>query len=95
MYQAGQRIVTDLGVGDILRVEHERYYVYIDFPSDSTHSYETWLTDSDIRYSFDTKEDYRRMPPEDDNRITRSLKPQRVKKQKTVYRHGRYAQVWR
>jgi hypothetical protein len=35
------------------------------------------------------------MPPEDDNRITRSLKPQRVKKQKTVYRHGRYAQVWR
>ena len=95
MYQVGQRIVTDLGVGSVLRIEHERYYVYIDFPVDNTHSYETWLTDRDIRYSFDTKEDYRRMPPEDDNRITRSLKPQRVKKQKTVYRHGRYAQVWR
>ena len=95
MYEVGQRIVTDLGVGDILRVENERYYVIIDFPVDNTHSYETWLTDRDIRYSFDTKEDYRRVPPEDDNRVTRSLKPQRVKKQKTVYRHGRYAQVWR
>ena len=40
MYQVGQRVVTDLGVGDILRVEHERYYVLIDFPSNSTHSYE-------------------------------------------------------
>jgi hypothetical protein len=95
MYEVGQRIVTDLGVGSVLRVENERYYVIIDFPVDNTHSYETWLTDRDIRYSFNTKEDYRRMPPEDDNRITRSLKPQRVKKQKTVYRHGRYTQVWR
>ena len=95
MYQVGQRIVTDLGVGSILRVEHERYYVIIDFPVDNTHSYETWLTDSDIRYSFDTKEDYRRMPPEDDNRVTRSIKQPRAKKQKTVWRHGRYTQVWR
>jgi hypothetical protein len=95
MYQVGQRIVTDLGVGDILRVEHERYYVYIEFPSDNTHSYETWLIDSDIRYSYDTKEDYRRVSPEDDNRVTRSLKPPRAKKQKSVYRHGRYTTVWR
>ena len=95
MYQVGQRIVTDLGVGDILRVEHERYYVYIEFPTDNTHSYETWLTDSDIRYSYDTKDDYRRISSEDDNRVTRSLKPQRAKKQKTVYRHGRYTTVWR
>jgi hypothetical protein len=95
MYQVDQRIVTDLGVGSILRVENERYYVIIDFPVDNTHSYETWITDRDIRYSFDTKEDYRRMPPEDDNRVTRSLKPLREKKQKTIWRHGRYTQVWR
>lgn len=95
MYQVGQRIVTDLGVGSVLCVEHERYYVYIDFPNDSVHSYETWLIDANIRYSFDTKEDYRRISPEDDNRVTRTLKPPRVKQQKTVYRHGRYAQVWR
>jgi hypothetical protein len=95
MYQVGQRIVTDLGVGDILQVEHERYYVLIDFPSDSTHSYETWLTDKDIRYSYDTKEDYRRMPSEDDKRVTRSIKEPRKKQSKSVYRHGRYAQVWR
>jgi hypothetical protein len=95
MYEVGQRIVTDLGVGSVLCVEHERYYVIIDFPVDNTHSYETWLTDSDIRYSFDTKEDYRRIPPEDDNRVTRSIKEPRKKQQKTVYRHGRYAQVWR
>jgi len=95
MYEVGQRVVTDLGVGSVLRVEHERYYVIIDFPVDNTHSYETWLTDKDIRYSFDTKEDYRRMPPEDDNRVTRSIKQPRAKKQKTVYRHGRYTQVWR
>ena len=95
MYQVGQRIVTDLGVGDILRVEHERYYVYIEFPSDNTHSYETWLIDSDIRYSYDTKDDYRRVPPEYDNRITRSLKQPRAKKPKSVYRHGRYTTVWR
>ena len=95
MYQVDQRIVTDLGVGSILRVEHERYYVIIDFPVDNTHSYETWLTDKDIRYSFDTKEDYRRVPPEDDNRVTRSIKQPRAKKQKTIWRHGRYTQVWR
>jgi hypothetical protein len=95
MYQVGQRIVTDLGVGDILRIEHERYYVYIEFPSDNTHSYETWITDSDIRYSYDTKDDYRRVSPEDDNRITRSLKQPRAKKPKSVYRHGRYTTVWR
>jgi hypothetical protein len=95
MYEVGQRIVTDLGVGDVLRVEHERYYVYIEFPSDNTHSYETWLTDSDIRYSYDTKDDYRRISPEDDNRVTRSIKAPRAKKQKTVYRHGRYTSVWR
>lgn len=95
MYEAGQRVVTDLGVGDILRVEHERYYVYIEFPSDNTHSYETWLTDADIRYSYDTKEDYRRVPPEDDNRVTRTLKAPRQKQPKSVYRHGRYTTVWR
>lgn len=95
MYEVGQRVVTDLGVGDILRVEHERYYVFIDFPSDNTHSYETWLTDKDIRYSYDTKEDYRRMPYEDDKRVTRSIKEPRKKQQKTVWRHGRYTQVWR
>ena len=95
MYQVDQRIVTDLGVGSVLRVEHERYYVIIDFPVDNTHSYETWLTDKDIRYSFDTKEDYRRVPPEDDNRVTRSIKQPRAKKQKTIWRHGRYTQVWR
>lgn len=95
MYEVGQRIVTDLGVGSVLRIEHERYYVIIDFPVDNTHSYETWITDRDIRYSFDTKEDYRRMPPEDDNRVTRSIKQPRAKKQKTVWRHGRYTQVWR
>jgi hypothetical protein len=33
MYEVGQRVVTDLGVGDVLRVENERYYVYIEFPS--------------------------------------------------------------
>jgi hypothetical protein len=38
MYEVGQRIVTDLGVGSVLRVEHERYYVIIDFPVDNTHS---------------------------------------------------------
>ena len=95
MYEAGQRVVTDLGVGDILRVEHEIYYVFIDFPSNSTHSYETWLTDKDIRYSFDTKADYRRVLPEDDKRLTRSIKEPRKKQPKAVYRHGRYAQVWR
>lgn len=95
MYEVGQRIVTDLGVGDILRIEHERYYVYIEFPSDNTHSYETWLTDCDIRYSYDTKDDYRRVPPEDDNRVTRTLKPPRQKQPKSVYRHGRYTTVWR
>ena len=95
MYEVGQRVITDLGVGDVLRVENERYYVLIDFPTDNTHSYETWLTDGDIRYSYDTKEDYRRVPPEDDNRRTRTLKAPREKKQKTVYRKGRYSQIWR
>lgn len=95
MYQVGQRIVTDFGVGDILRVEHERYYVYIDFPSDNTHSYETWLTDQDIRYSFDTKEDYRRISLEDDKRLTRSAKSPHKRKQKVVYQHGRHTTVWR
>ena len=95
MYEVGQRIVTDLGVGDIMRIEHERYYVYIEFPSDNTHSYETWLIDSDIRYSYDTKDDYRRVPPEDDNRVTRTLKTPRQKQPKSVYRHGRYTTVWR
>ena len=95
MYQVGQRIVTDLGVGDIMRIEHERYYVYIEFPSDNTYSYETWLIDSDIRYSYDTKDDYRRVPPEDDNRVTRTLKSPRQKQPKSVYRHGRYTTVWR
>ena len=95
MYEAGQRVVTDLGVGDVLRVENERYYVYIGFPSDNTHSYETWLTDADIRYSYDTKEDYRRVPPEEDNRRTRTIKSPKERKQKTVWRHGRYTTVWR
>ena len=95
MYEAGQRVVTDLGVGDILRVEHERYYVLIDFPTDNKHSYETWLTDSDIRYSFNTADDYRRIPPEDDNRVTRTVKTPHEKKLKSVYRKGRYSQVWR
>ena len=95
MYEVGQRVITDLGVGDVLHVENERYYVLIDFPTDNTHSYETWLTDGDIRYSYDTKEDYRRVPPEDDNRRTRTLKAPREKKQKTVYRKGRYSQIWR
>jgi hypothetical protein len=95
MYKVEQRVVTDLGVGNILRVEHEKYYVYIDFPFGNTHSYETWLTDGDIRYSFDTKEDYRRVSPEDDNRVTRSIKTPKERKQKTVWRHGRYTQVWR
>ena len=95
MYQVGQRIVTDLGVGDILHIEHERYYVYIEFPSDNTHSYETWLIDSDIRYSYDTKDDYRRVSPEDDNRVTRTLLSPRQKQPKSVYRHGRYTTVWR
>ena len=95
MYQVGQRVVTDLGVGDILRIENERYYVYIEFPSDNTHSYETWITDGDIRYSYNTNDDYRRVPPEDDNRVTRSIKQPREKKLKSVYRKGRYSQVWR
>jgi hypothetical protein len=95
MYKIGQRIVTDLGVGDVLRVENERYYVYIEFPSDNTHSYETWLTDKDIRYSYNTSDDYRRLPAEDDKRVTRSVKEPNNKKQKSVYRHGRYTTVWR
>jgi hypothetical protein len=95
MYKIGQRIVTDLGVGDVLRVENERYYVYIEFPSDNTHSYETWLTDKDIRYSYNTSDDYRRLPVEDDKRVTRSVKEPNNKKPKSVYRHGRYTTVWR
>jgi hypothetical protein len=95
MYNIGQRIVTDLGVGDVLRVENEKYYVLIDFPTDNTHSYETWLTDKDIRYAFNTSDDYRRLPAEDDKRVTRTVKAPKEKQQKTVYRKGRYSQVWR
>ncbi len=94
-FNIGQRVVTDFGIGNVLMIEGKQYKVFIDFPSTNQGPYEDWIDENNIRYAFDTADDYRRIPPETDNRVTRTVKTPKERKQKTVWRHGRYTQVWR
>lgn len=95
MYQVGQRVVTDLGIGDILKLEHDKYRVLLDFPFDNAQPYETWMTDGNIRYILDIRADYKRILSEDDKRVTRSVGASKERKPKSVWRYGKYTQVWR
>lgn len=91
MYRIGERVVTDHGVGDILRIEHERYYVYLEFPQDNSNARETWMTDSEIRYSITEFNDKSFL--DEDNSLR--VRKQKEKKEKTIYRYGSYTTVWR
>lgn len=58
-YKIGQMVVTDLGIGNITSLTAERVEVNITFPAENRNPYRGWLTMSQLRYSFDTKSDYR------------------------------------
>lgn len=91
MYRIGERVVTDHGVGDILRIEHERYYVYLEFPQDNSHARETWMVDSEIRYSITEFNDKSFLDEDTSLRIRK----QKVKKETIKYSYGSYKTVWR
>jgi hypothetical protein len=95
MYQIGQRVVTDVGIGDILKLEHGKYCVLLNFPFSNAQPYGTWITDDNIRYLLDIRSDYKRILSEDDKRVTRSVNTHKERKPKSVWRYGRYTQVWR
>jgi hypothetical protein len=89
MYRIGEVVVTSQGVGRILRVENEEYHVCIDFPQHNSHSYETSMISSEIRYSINN------LNSSTDDDIPPRISKQKVKKQKVKYSYGSFKNVWR
>lgn len=89
MLRVGEIIVTVYGIGRVLDLKNEKYHVLIEFPQDNRHSYETWITNDEIRYSLTD------LKSSNDEDIPPRITKPKIKKQKSKYSYGTWKNVWR